>query len=436
MITRTDATGVPIWQHTFGGGPETWDVLNDLQGTSDGGIVATGYTFSDEPRQMQAWLIRLDHDGNQIWDRRYGDPAPNWSWAYDIIALDDGGFAMAGEVWVDSTAHHNGLLIRTTADGTELWRRNYGGAHQDGFSGLVATVDGGFLAVGQTRSVGNDTEMAGWAVRTDGAGTEVWSRTYGTELDDWFEDVCVTEAGFACAGSASGSWVDGRRDGGNAWLVEIDGNGNQLQTHDYDRGSADEAYHLARTTDGGFALGGTSHAPDWSSWNGWILRTHLDGGLRWTQDFSGDDQPWVDGMLQTTDGGFATTGSVETESMSSEIWIVKLAPEAECDLVVDLSGHPSSIRRGDVLSFTAQATNPCEAPLTLDTAVMKVTGPANVTTTLYAGQPVSVAAGKRVQAQVEQPVPDGAPLGTYSVEVSISRDGVSIGSDEFDVVVE
>ncbi len=104
-----------------------------------------------------------------------------------------------------------------------------------------------------------------------------------------------------------------------------------------------------------------------------------------------------------------------------------------CDLEVVLSGYPASVERGGMLSFRASAINGCNDPRVFDGARMYITGPASVEQTLYDGAPVTVI--ESVGSDVNLPVPLIAPLGTYSVEVTIYRDGSAIDADEFEVNV-
>ena len=107
-----------------------------------------------------------------------------------------------------------------------------------------------------------------------------------------------------------------------------------------------------------------------------------------------------------------------------------------CELLADVSGHPSSISRGQTLRFTAYASNRCDEGLTFDGADLRITGPANLVKPLYSGGSIEVAPGAQLSAPVALPVPSGAPLGTYNVALEVSRDGVVVATDAFDVDVQ
>ena len=109
----------------------------------------------------------------------------------------------------------------------------------------------------------------------------------------------------------------------------------------------------------------------------------------------------------------------------------------DCDLEVGLSGHPPSIDRGEKLVFRAEAINPCAQSRGFDRAVMHVSGPVSPPDhTLYQGGTIVVPADQALGASVVQPVPSGAPVGSYTIEVEIERGGQSIDVSAFDIDVE
>jgi len=115
------------------------------------------------------------------------------------------------------------------------------------------------------------------------------------------------------------------------------------------------------------------------------------------------------------------------------MWTFEL--DEACDLSVALSDTPASVSRGSTANFTAAAANSCDELLRFDEAIMTVTGPASVEQTLYDGNLVPVRAGNSVSAPVSVAVPLVAPLGTYTVKVTIYRNGLAIDSDTFEVDV-
>ena len=104
-----------------------------------------------------------------------------------------------------------------------------------------------------------------------------------------------------------------------------------------------------------------------------------------------------------------------------------------CDLEVTLSNYPPSIGLGETLSFRADVTNRCDAPLTFDQALLNITGPASRQQVLYDGAPFTVETS--VGTDLSLGVPPVAPVGTYAVEVTTYRDAEIIDADAFEVEV-
>jgi hypothetical protein len=84
-----------------------------------------------------------------------------------------------------------------------------------------------------------------------------WSRTYGGTGDDWASAlVQTTDGGYALTGS-TGSFGAGYVD---SWLVKTDASGNMQWNRTYGGTGDDEAYALVQTSDGGYALTGYTNS--------------------------------------------------------------------------------------------------------------------------------------------------------------------------------
>jgi hypothetical protein len=71
------------------------------------------------------WLVKADAQGNVLWNRTYA-LALEEAAAYCLIKTSDGGFALAGTVWSGSLDSHDAWLVKTDRYGNELWNKTYG----------------------------------------------------------------------------------------------------------------------------------------------------------------------------------------------------------------------------------------------------------------------------------------------------------------------
>lgn len=103
-----------------------------------------------------------------------------------VKATRDGGFIFCGYT-KNTGASIDGFLLKTDASGNKEWYRTYGGVLRDNFFDVLETMDGGFLAVGQTNSIGKGTWdttsfLYDYVVMTDANGTMQWEKSYIGEL--------------------------------------------------------------------------------------------------------------------------------------------------------------------------------------------------------------------------------------------------------------
>ena len=90
----------------------------------------------------------------------------------------DGGYIIAG--FTDSWGEGGGnvYLIKTDAEGNELWFNTFGGESTDWAKSVRQTTDGGYIIAGATESYGaGDFDI--YLIKTDTAGNELWSKTFG-----------------------------------------------------------------------------------------------------------------------------------------------------------------------------------------------------------------------------------------------------------------
>ncbi|MHC3129465.1 MAG: hypothetical protein IBV52_05250 [Candidatus Bathyarchaeota archaeon] len=112
-------------------------------------------------------------------------------------------------------------IIFVGASSSAMWNQTYGGTAADVASSVVETSDGGYAMAGYTQSFGA-IEYDFLLVKTDWAGNIEWNQTYGgAELDFGLSVVETSDGGYAIAGSTSSFGAGGY----DFWLLKSDENG-------------------------------------------------------------------------------------------------------------------------------------------------------------------------------------------------------------------
>lgn len=318
-LIKTDPDGVIEWNRTYGG--EGWDVGWSIQETSEGGYIITGATMSYGSGHYDLWLIKTDERGDVLWNLTYG--GADWDVGYSVQQTRDGGYIVAGCTRSLGFGDWDALLLRVDMEGEVVWNRTYGGSYEDGGWFVRETEDGGFIIAGyRTASRG---EMAdAWIIKTDEEGEMLWSILYGGEDDDWFFSVQVIKGGYILAGS-TGSFGAGDYD---YWLMKVDEEGKVLWNKTYGGPGREIAWQVERTRDGGYILIGGTTSFGSGDWDVWLLKVDREGEPRWNETYGGEgrDRGWC--LQPTRDGGYILAGYTTPEGESQwDLLLIKLAPE-------------------------------------------------------------------------------------------------------------
>jgi hypothetical protein len=292
-LIKTDKNGVEEWNHTYGEvGFTNWTYGLSVQQTQDGGYILVGLrNIFDE--DAHAWVVKTTADGTEEWNKMY-----NSSFRGECIRqTSDGGYIISGESHL-----MDAWLCRIDRNGNVLWEQTFYEAEGSSGYSVQQTFDGGFIVAGRLYYQQSETESA-FLIKTDADGNEQWNKTY-SELASFsgFLSVQVIPDGFIIAG-----FIDQPEPRGQAWLVHTDELGNIVWNKSYSLGfdASLISYEIACTTDGGFILTGTASAP--VSF-GWILKTDAEGNIEWSLSLAEEYPQEFTSVQETSDGSFIVAG--------------------------------------------------------------------------------------------------------------------------------
>lgn len=205
------------------------DIAHDVQPTADGGYIIAGSTTS-YASSAEAFLLKLDNQGNQMWFHFFGGAGADLF--KKVIVTSDGGYLAVGQT--KSYGYTTGavMVVKTDATGTEEWHQYYGENSANGEigNGVTATAGGGYAIAGsQNAGIGTTANML--VFKIDATGSLLWSKVFGTATTDHATDIIEDNGALIVAGYTAGgtAFQDGV-------LMKLDANGALQWTKMYDIG--------------------------------------------------------------------------------------------------------------------------------------------------------------------------------------------------------
>ncbi len=316
LLVKADASGNKVWDKTFGGAGD--DYGNSVRQTTDGGYIIDGITDSYGAGGEDAWLIKTDALGDEVWDKTFGGTGRDQAWS--VQQTTDGGYIIAGSTTSFGGGEQDGWLVKTDASGNKVWDTTFGGTGFHEYSSVLQTSDGGYVITGSTLPDTSDFNHV-WLVKTDASGNEVWIRTFGGSDDEWGESVQQTsDGGYIITGSTE-SQIKASSD---VLLIKTDSSGNAVWTQILGEMDDDYGWSVQQTSDGGYVVAGETDSIVSGGIAGWLLNTDASGNQLWHRTFGGAGDGWCYSVQQTSDGGYVATGGTTAPGVSdSDLWLLK-----------------------------------------------------------------------------------------------------------------
>lgn len=315
MLLKANETGHKQWTETYGG--QFADRAESMVQDVDGNFLIAGYSETTE-NSYQGYALKVDGNGDTIWTRKYGGDA--WDFFHQVLALNDGGFALFGQTYSFGAGEGDYYLVRIDADGDTLWTRTYGGAFDDEGKSVSAASDGGFFLGGNTQSFGIGIANM-LVVRTDAMGDTLWTDVHGGVEDDFCNAIAATaDGGYVLGGGTynqtpgkSDIWIQKER-GTQTWTVS--------ETHD---GDSEVTDLIVEPGSQNVTIAALASPGDNGGVDGRILRYGADGVWNGVAKSHGSEN--IDKLFDiklTSDNGYALVGTTDGYlGRFDDVWFIK-----------------------------------------------------------------------------------------------------------------
>lgn len=295
------------------------DTLYSLSVTEDSKIFAVGQTSSDGAGAFDGWVLLGDGSGELIWERLFG--RAEWDTFRAVEVNQSGNAIIAGATENPKTRLFEGWLLEVSSGGEIVRDRKFSGEDNRLFFSVTTVPDGGVVAAGTRRPRDAPPQDAGWIVKIDGNGREVWQKT--------IQSVTLISSVLALN---DGTLIVGGQYKGNGWLARINQHGNIVWEKIFDtffhRHYGPHDTDLTLLYDGTILASGFLRTNGIREPDGLLMLFKSDGTVLWENSFGGSEHDALSGAAVLANGVVLSAGSTQYfDGGPPDAWIMKHSPD-------------------------------------------------------------------------------------------------------------
>lgn len=381
FVIKYDSNGNQVWSRQLGS--SSFDTATSVAADQQENVYLSGYTEGNlgGPKQgsySDAWVAKLDSNGNQVWIQQFGTDAINGS---TRVAVDNNGnvYLSGTTVKADQAGGFPGMddywVTKYDTNGNRQWftsfgstvNPNYGLNFSEAYS-LAVDHDANVYATGWTLG-----DLGGvnaglydvWIAKQDTNGNREWVKQFGSSDYEWSWGVDTDSKDNVYATGWTLGNLGGVSTGSyDAWLAKYDTNGNQqwikqFGTNGDTKGDTEATGVKVDSHDNIFLTGftngnlaGTKTGPN----DAWVASYDSDGNQKWIKQFGtpaensyayaitvdNADHVYVTGVTEGSLGG--------TNSGSFDGWVAKL--DTNSGTLENFNSTPVPVNPTDGRPFT------------------------------------------------------------------------------------
>ena len=231
------------------------------------------------------WLVKLDSNGTVLWDKSFGGAGLDFG--TQIISTADGGYIIASSSdtgisdskFVPNVGGTDYWIIKIDANGNQIWQQVYGGTSEDNLINIIQTNDNGYILAGRSHSPAsgvkseNNFGVGGddfWIVKIDSVGGLQWENTIGGTSYESISSVHQNVMGEYLVVGSSTSLISGDKTEdiigpyevfSDNWILKLDILGNIIWQKVIGGNENDYTVSSVLNDDGSLVVAGYSYSP-------------------------------------------------------------------------------------------------------------------------------------------------------------------------------
>jgi len=301
-MVKTNSAGVYQWSQSYGG--LFTENCNAIIETADTGFMLVGYTNSYGAGQFDMFVVKTDSLGDTLWTRALG--GAGWDFAYDVIQSVDGNYIVVGETYSTAGGDNDVFIVKLDVNGNTLWTKSYGGVNQDFGRAIVELSDSMLVIAGGTSSLGSGG-LDVLLLKLSAQGDSLWARAHGGADDDWARDVIITNDNSISALGVTWSFST---DFVEMYHIKTDNSGTTLIFQaNWGQINNQEGFQLLQRQNGNYQLFGYTMTSGGGAKDFILQEVNSGGGFISGKTYGGNLDDIGHSMARTSDNGLILFGT-------------------------------------------------------------------------------------------------------------------------------
>jgi|GEM_PF-1407892 len=311
-VLKTDKEGQEIWSHLYESDINRHRLVFKILPV-DGGFVYGGNKVDGVRADNQFFLTKIDDEGEIIWENFYGEYVSPALYPTFILCNDNSILMAGANLSYDTGFEPRIYLMMIDQNGNELWQDILEIYPYYTFD-VCQSSDNGFVFVYGTDPLDGRVHV----LKIDSDRNIVFQNNYGIEGINsiGYKISSTSDGGFAVTGTAT--QVNSR----NVFMLKLDSNGFEEFFNVLDTEQLDLSFDIHETSDNRLIITGLSNHRKL-----FLVKTSYDGSVTWAREYEYREYTSGQGIIETSDGGFAVSGRTETTlTGSTDLYFMKTDP--------------------------------------------------------------------------------------------------------------
>lgn len=338
---KIDSNGAEEWRFVYGDYQEIY--VSDVIITNDGNFLILTNLDVDNNDSLESVLIKIDENGNIIWEQIYG--VEDDTKMYDLKQTNDDGFILCGS--------QNDLtyLLKLDENGNEIWNHPY--FYYDNYSyakSIIQTANNNYLLVGYKQN--QYYFHYSYIMKVDSSGYYQWSHDYSSSLMQNMEDIIAVEDDyFIVVGTNENNDLI------NGWVIKFDESGNILWENIIGDDNSNRFHKIKYCSNGYYLIGDITYENPTVSSDVWIIKLDYDGSVEWETIYDECENDVGNDLLISSDG-FAFLFTAVLDGVFNKIWLVKCEPVTNIENltlsheIIGMTNYPNPFNPSTTIEFS------------------------------------------------------------------------------------